>query len=190
MDACQNFAEQIKSVGIGIALAFFAACSGTGGKEAVRPGQSGDGRTPYYHGLIEEYKRILAEDHNNLAAVIALGNAYFDSGQWKEAIAFYEHALQIDPRNADVRTDMGTAYRNMGFSDRALQEYRKALSYEPGHQNARYNIGVVYAYDRQDYAAAIRVWEDLLLLSPTHPRSEQMRSCIIKFKKTIARESK
>jgi tetratricopeptide (TPR) repeat protein len=71
-------------------------------------------RSPYYSGLIEEYRTILAGDPNNLTAITALGNAYFENGQWKETITMYERALIVDPRNVDVRTDPGNAYRNIG----------------------------------------------------------------------------
>ncbi len=133
---------------------------------------------PYYHGLIEEYRTILAEDPNNLAAIIGLGNAYYDNGEWKRAITMYQHALAIDPRNSDVHTDMGTAFRNMHMTERALAEYRIALRYEPGHLNARYNMGVIYAYDTKDIKAAIHVWEELLKLAPNFPHAEYIRTSI------------
>lgn len=181
----------------GIAAAVFscvllAGCSkADSGKQAVsspaheKPAQGSEGQTPYYDGLIEEYQRLLAEDPNNLAVLIALGNANYNSSRWKEAIASYRRALGIDPRNSDVRTDMGTAYRNMGMSDRALAEYRTALEHDPGNQNARYNMGIVYAYDKRDYQAAIHVWEDVLRVSPNYPQSDRMRACITTFKKVL-----
>ncbi len=138
---------------------------------------------PYFYGLIEEYKTILAEDPNNLAAVIALGNAYFDSGQWREAARMYERALELDPRNADVITDLGTAYRNLGSPGRAIAAYRRALAIEPGHMNARYNLGVVYAYDMKDYDRAIRLWEDLLRIAPNYPETNALRERIAALKK-------
>lgn len=156
--------------------------------EAEGSGEAAETRAPYYHGLIREYESILAQDPKNLAAVIALGNAYYDSGQWKQAVGVYERALALDPRNTDVRSDMGTAYRNMGLPDKAIAEYRAALKYEPGHQNARYNLGVVYAYDKRDYAEAIHVWEDLLRIAPNHPQSENMRSCIVTFRKVVKKD--
>jgi tetratricopeptide (TPR) repeat protein len=152
---------------------------------AKKPGEA---RTPYYYGLIEEYQTVLAEDPNNIAALIGSGNAYYDSGEWKKAIEMYERSLSIDPRNADVRTDMGTAYRSLGMPDRALAEYRLALQYEPGHVNALYNLGVVYANDKKDYAAAIRVWEDILKIAPNYPQADYIRTMIaaLKAKKTKA----
>jgi tetratricopeptide (TPR) repeat protein len=100
----------------------------------------------------------------------------------------YEQALAIDSRNADVRTDMGSAYRNLGMPDRALAEYRLALQQEPAHLNARYNLGIVYANDKKDYAAAIRVWEDILKIAPNYSRADHIRTMIaaLKAKKTKA----
>ena len=147
-------------------------------------------RNPDYHGLIEEYRATLKEDPENLAAMIALANAYYDSGMWREAIRFYERALTHEPLNADVRTDMGTAYRNLGKPERALVEYRLALNHEPGHLNARYNMGVVYAFDVKNYPVAIHVWEELLRLAPNHPHADDIRTCIVTFKKTLRKGTK
>jgi len=150
--------------------------------------QHGELQSPYYSGLIEEYRRILAEDPYNLAAITALGNAYFDYGQWKEAIQIYERALLINPGDADVRTDLGTAYRNIGMTDRALAEYRTALKYDPGHLNARYNTGVVYATNKKNYKEATRIWEDLLKIAPNYPQAEQMKSMIMTFNKALKKD--
>ena len=181
-------------VAASVFLALFTGCRNTDVKKPVAVptaavhAPKSEVLTPYYYGLIEEYRTILAEDPNNLAAILALGNAYFDSGQWHEAIHMYERALAINPRSADVRTDMGTAYRNMGRPDRALAEYRRALELEPGHVNARYNIGVVYAYDVKDYKQAINVWGQLLRLAPNHPDADTMRTAIAKFKKALKKD--
>lgn len=138
---------------------------------------------PYYYGLIEEYRNILSQDPNNLAALIALGNAYSESGAWREAIEQYQHALRIEPQSADVRTDLGTAFRNIGLPSQALAEYRLALGHEPGHLNARYQMGVLYAFDFRDYKVAMHVWEELLRLAPNHPNADFMRAKIAMYKK-------
>jgi tetratricopeptide (TPR) repeat protein len=145
---------------------------------------------PDYNGLIEEYRSILAEDPDNFAALVGMGNAYFDSSQWKKAITMYEHALMLFPRNADVRTDMGTAYRNLGLADRALAEYRIALEHEPGHLNARYNIGIVLAHDKKNYQAAIHIWEELLQLAPNSPYADHIRANIAALKEGNPKEAR
>ena len=163
------------------------------GKDATAPGSKAaadKSKTPYYYGLIEEYQGILADDPHNMAAIIALGNAYFDAGQWKQAIRNYEQALLLDPSNADVITDMGTCYRNLGMPERAIAEYERALKSEPAHQNALFNLGVVYGYDRKDYASAIRYWEQLLHVSPKHPRADYLQATMAQFKKSMRQKTK
>ena len=125
-------------------------------------------RSPDYRGLIQEYRMMLAEDPKNMAALVALGNAYFDNGQWRAAVSMYEHALALDPRNADVHTDRGTALRNLGLADQAIEEYRRAIELEPGHLDARYNLGVVFAYDKKDRRAALHIWDELLKMAPNY----------------------
>lgn len=133
---------------------------------------------PYYPGLIEEYLNVLAGDPNNWAAIVALANAFFESGQWREAIEYYQEALRLDPHDADIRTDLGTCYRNLGMPDRAIAEYRKARMYNPGHLHARYQLGIVYAYHTNDHAKAIREWEDLLNIAPGFPHAQEIRKAI------------
>jgi cytochrome c-type biogenesis protein CcmH/NrfG len=140
-------------------------------------------QSPYYYGLMEEYRNTLQQDPDNLAALIGLGNACSESGAWREAIVQYQHVLRLDPRNADVLTDLGTAYRNIGYPDRAQAEYRKALEYEPGHLDARYLLGVLFAFNYHDYPAAIHVWQELLRIAPNHPQAEFMRNNIASFRK-------
>jgi tetratricopeptide (TPR) repeat protein len=146
-----------------------------------------DAQGPDYNGLIEEYRATLADDPDNLSALVALGNAYFDSHQWKKAIAVYEHVLRIDPHHSDVRTDMGTALRTLGMTDRALAEYRFALEHDPSHLNARYNMGIILAYDKKDIRSAIRLWEEVLNIAPNHPQAEEMRAAIAAFHRAHAK---
>ncbi len=135
-------------------------------------------QVPYYPGLIEEYRLLLAEDPHNFAALVALGNAYFDYGNWKMAADAYRNALLIAPRDADVHSALGATYRNLGMFDRSLAEYRLALIYDPGHLDTRYYMGNLYAYDKRNYGEAVRVWKELLRLAPNYPEAERIRSNI------------
>lgn len=191
MSLFQSREMRYLSLGIAICCVALAACRNVEEKRtsSIPPAvdhvsKAEKSQTPYYYGLIEEYQTTLQQDPNNLAALIGLANAYSDSGAWREAITQYERALKLDPRNADIHTNMGTAYRNIGYPDRALAEYRAALTYEPGHLNARYSLGLLYAFNLHNYAAAIKVWEDLLRIAPGYPHAEFMRTNIESFRKS------
>jgi cytochrome c-type biogenesis protein CcmH/NrfG len=80
----------------------------------------------------------------NAAGLIALGNAYFDSGKFPQAAETYTKALALTPANPDVRVDMGTALFYQGKSQEAIAEYHRALSDAPEHLNAHMNLGIVY----------------------------------------------
>ena len=171
-----------------LAAALLSGCSGgKSGSDASSgaPDSEEAKQEPHYHGLMEEYRSVLAEDPHNLAAIIALGNALYDAGQWREAIHYYEQALRLSPHNADVITDMGTCYRNLALPDMAIREYKKALQIDASHQNALYNLGLVYGHDKHDYLRSIAAWERLLEVAPKHPEHETLRASIKTYKQAV-----
>jgi tetratricopeptide (TPR) repeat protein len=119
-----------------------------------------------YEEEIQLSKSILEKDRNNLQALISLGNAYFDTDQYQQAIDAYSKALSIDPKNPDVRTDMGIMYRKLGQFEKALEAFRRAVQDNPKHINSRFNLGVVLKYDKKDFQGAIQAWEEFLKLEP------------------------
>jgi tetratricopeptide (TPR) repeat protein len=177
-----------------LALVLVPGCKGndapktaTNDRSPLETVTSDHGLTPYYYGLIEEYQSVLAEDPHNLAANIALGNALYDAGQWKDAIKYYDQALRLNPHNADVVTDKGTCYRNLGMTDAAVREYLEALRIDPAHQSALYNLGILYSHDKKDLVKAIEYWQRLLDIAPKHPQSDYIRASLDNFRRNLKR---
>ena len=131
---------------------------------------------------IAQLEELLKRDPQNLQALIALGNAYFDANQSRKAIDAYTKALAIDPKNADVRTDMAIMYRNLKDYDRAIQEFRQAAKDNPGHVNSKFNIAIVMQYDKKDIPGAIAAWEEFLKIEPTGDRANMARSQLEQLK--------
>ena len=92
---------------------------------------------------IKLLKTALEKDPNNLQALIDLGDAYFDTDRYQEAIDVYSKALAIDPKNPDVRTDLGIMYRKLGQFDKALEAFRQAAQDNPCTLTAGFNLGIV-----------------------------------------------
>ena len=109
-------------------------------------------------------KSMLEKDPRDLQALVTLGDAYFDTDRYQEAIDAYSKALAVDPKNPDVRTDMGIMHRKLGQFDKAIQAFRQAARDQPLHINSRFNLGVVLKYDKNDFPGAIQAWEEFLKL--------------------------
>jgi len=141
---------------------------------------------------IKLLKPILEKDPNNVQTLVRLGNAYFDTDRYQEAIDVYSKALAIDPKNPDVRTDLGIMYRKLGQFDKALEAFRQAAHDQPLHTNSRFNIGIVLKYDKEDLKGAIQAWEEFLkleaLLDPDDQRPIMVNQEIESMKASLSKK--
>ena len=136
---------------------------------------SGPAQTINLQQKITELKNIVAKDPSNFQAWVTLGNEYFDSNQFMDAIEAYDKALEIRPNSPDVLTDQGVMFKNLGWFDRAIANFTKASEIDPSHATSIYNLGIIYRYDLQDFPKAMEVWTKFLEISPTGPGSDRVR---------------
>jgi len=136
---------------------------------------SGPAPTVNLQQKVTELKNIVAADPSNFQAWVALGNEYFDSNQFMDAIEAYDKALEIQPNSPDVLTDQGVMFKNLGWYDRAIANFTKANEIDPTHATSIYNLGIIYRYDLKDFAKAEETWKKFLEISPTGPGSDRVR---------------
>jgi cytochrome c-type biogenesis protein CcmH/NrfG len=120
----------------------------------------------------------LKTDPNNADLLYKIGNIYYDTRQYPEAVKYYESALKINPKSTDVRTDLGTAYHLMGQPDRAIQEYDEVLKIDGKHANALFNEGMVKWQDKMDMNGAITAWKRLLESNPNYPQRDRVQQLL------------
>ncbi len=125
----------------------------------------------------------LQSSPNDPTLLAQIGNIYYDTQNYKEAIQFYEQSLKADPANSNVRTDFGTSYYYLGDADRALQEFQTALKYDPKHIQTMFNAGMVQWKGKGDAKTAVATWEQLLKIAPADfPARAQVKDLIEKAK--------
>ncbi len=101
----------------------------------------------------------------------ALGDAYREVGELREAIEAYRKALDRCPNFPDIRNRLGIALRDAGLPDRAIAEFRRILRGHPGFCDALVQLGVTfYSLGRTEEAA--HEWEAVLA---EHPEREDAR---------------
>jgi tetratricopeptide (TPR) repeat protein len=102
----------------------------------------------------------------------ALGDAYREAGEPREAIEAYRKALDRCPEFHDIRQRLGVALREAGLPQRALEEFRRVQRYHPEYAEAGVQAGLtLYSLGRAE--EAVREWEAVLQRDPVH-REAQM----------------
>lgn len=124
----------------------------------------------------------LKTNPNDFDTLQKLGNLYYDSQAYPQAIEYYEKALDIQPNNADVRTDLGTSYWYTGNADKAIASFEKALAIRPNHPGTLFNLGIVKWQGKKDPKGAVVAWEKLLQTNPDYPQKDQVQMLIERAK--------
>ena len=79
------------------------------------------------------------------------------SGDLKEALVYYEKAMQMSPFYVEVYNDLGVVYEALGFDTRALAMFQRALEINPGYLPTYANLGFFYE-KRGDMQRATYYW--------------------------------
>ncbi len=80
-----------------------------------------------------------ASDH------VDLGMEYSEQGQFDEAIAEFQKALELEPDNVDAQRNLGTAYFDQGKWEKAVVAYERAIEIDPNWDEAYGELAAVYA---------------------------------------------
>jgi len=120
---------------------------------------------------IAEYQRILQTDPQNLDALIALGDLYFEAHQYKEAMSVFLQAEKVAPDNVHVNNDLGLLALNTRRYDAAIARFKRALQANPSGVDSLYYLGVAYRH-KGDLEMAKKTFEQVLAANPP-PRLAQ-----------------
>jgi tetratricopeptide (TPR) repeat protein len=111
-------------------------------------------------------EREVEKNPDSLVAWLELGNIYFDTHKYKDAIQAYTEYLRLNPNNPDVWTDLGVMHRRSGNPIEAISSFNKAIELNPQHEQAHFNKGIVQFYDLGDREAANQTWQALIQINP------------------------
>ncbi|HVZ17785.1 MAG TPA: tetratricopeptide repeat protein [Terriglobales bacterium] len=125
----------------------------------------------------------LKSNPNDPKLLYDIGNIYYDTQQFPEAIKYYEQSLSIDPKADDVRTDMAVAYFYSDDVDKALSELDVVLKQNPAHTNALFNQGMIRWKGKMDITGAIASWKKLLQVNPNYERRTEVEAFIAQAEK-------
>ena len=102
----------------------------------------------------------------NLAPVNKnLGIIRFGTGNYDDAIKYFNKALDLDPKSADSYRGLAKAYEALDLVDEAEDTYRRALKLKPGYWAGYNDLGVFY-FRHGRYEKAIKEFTRVTILTP------------------------
>lgn len=128
--------------------------------------------------LLEKLKAT-PKDAKLLAQVATL---YASTHQFKDAVTYYNKALQVEPKNVATRTELASSLYYSGDVDGALKELNQALKDNPSDVNALFNLGMIKYRGKDDAAGAIAAWQQLLKTHPDLDRKPAVEQLIAEAK--------
>jgi tetratricopeptide (TPR) repeat protein len=96
----------------------------------------------------------------------AVGDAYAEAGETREAIDAYRKALDRCPEFHDIRFRLAVVLRGAGLPDRALRELKRVLRGNPDYLEAQVQLGLTY-YTLGRTQDAVDQWAQTLERDPS-----------------------
>lgn len=120
---------------------------------------------------IEQLATRLANDPNDIEALVQSGIAEKTSGDLRSAQSLFERAISIDPQSSVVNFLLAETLYNRGLTEEALRALRRSLSLHPENPDALYLLGFILGdLGRNDEAAEAN--RKALALNPTLTRAQ------------------
>jgi superkiller protein 3 len=112
-----------------------------------------EGRTDL---ALDELKKAVREDPKSPYFQKGLGLAYAAKREWKDAIACFRKALELNPYYVDVRNDLGAALIGSGDREAGKGEFLAAYSdpTNPTPEISARNLGAAYLEEKNPTEAA------------------------------------
>ncbi|MBV8841418.1 MAG: protein kinase [Bryobacterales bacterium] len=89
------------------------------------------------------------------------------AGERDEAVASFQHALELDPINASAYSELGHTYEDLGKLDLAQSTFEKAAQLRPNDLTGTTDLGLFY-YRRGRYKDALPTLQRVTALAPDY----------------------
>ena len=73
---------------------------------------------------------------NKINDLVLQGNSFLESGNFDEALIFFEQAVLLDPKNPDLWNYKGVALRSLGRYGESMDCFNNSLKLDPRDRNS------------------------------------------------------
>lgn len=139
---------------------------------------------------VEDLKQQVTINPDDIELKQDLGKAYFNlaisamqtapaevTEDFNQAIKNYQNVLE-SKRDITVLTDLAVAAFYGEQSELAEKTFKEALALQPDYEQALFYYGIFLSEVRQNYSAAIGMWQKALDNNPTGPNADLLKQYI------------
>jgi len=98
----------------------------------------------------------------------------FKQGRFREAVKYYDRALEIDPGNAETLNNRGLALHMLKDDGEAIKSCDRAIEKDPTSVYAWTNKGFAL-FNQQKYREAVACFDRALELDPAFDEAKESR---------------
>jgi cytochrome c-type biogenesis protein CcmH/NrfG len=155
-------------IGMAVVAIAIVAVYQFGATPAVTGTQSSPAPTPALdEARVAELMGRIQQDPNDADALLELGDAFFQAGDYAAAQTWLDKLVALQPNNVRARLALGAAQFNLGDQDAAEVQWREVLTLDTENVEARYDLGFLYLNETPpDYDGVEREWSEVVRLAP------------------------
>ena len=106
-----------------------------------------------------------------------IGWAYYNKGDYNNAIENYRRAVQANYKYDLAHYNMGLALEKTDRLKEAIESYKSAVAVSPAYLDAYFNLGMALAKSK-DKAGAQKAFEKVIEIAPTSDKGQSAREYI------------
>ncbi|XP_073182792.1 dnaJ homolog subfamily C member 3-like isoform X2 [Lepidochelys kempii] len=149
------------------------------GRKLLAAGQLAEALS-HYHSAVEG-------DPKNYLTYYKRATIYLAMGKFRSALPDLSKAIELKPDFLAARLQRGSILLKQGNTEQAKQDFEAVLQSDPSHKEAQSQLARLTelevsmqearaAYQRTDYAGAIRILERAVEISPWAPEAKELRA--------------
>ncbi len=116
---------------------------------------------------VAELMKKISADPKDVTSLQALGDIYYQVGDYETAGGWMEKILAVDPKNLTARLALGAALFNLGKPDDAEKQWRQVLEIDPDNLEAHYDLGFMYLSRNPPDTANVKAeWSRVIEIAP------------------------
>jgi cytochrome c-type biogenesis protein CcmH/NrfG len=116
---------------------------------------------------VAELMQKIQADPQDVESLTALGDLYFQVGDYATAAVWESKVVAIEPTNLTALLGLGAANFNGGNAVEAEKQWRAVLAIDPYNLEAHYDLGFMYfSQDPPDIEQATAEWNSVIEIAP------------------------